>query len=420
MRREALLVQNMRRLITDIRPTDALIAVAIYLSPERSNHAWAGGLLILWIGLQLSEKIINGRASTNWREECLAPTLLLSLATFQARTIIRMDDHPGASYYIIIASTIFAGASFSRRRWTALIRWLSLSASAISLYIYSYAYKVQGIDDFRNWIDAANQQYFNLGLGRINALASFLAILAITSFYAMRQEPYKILRPIHGITAIAIYILCLETDSRVAAGAPLLAATISFAYHSKGYKFIRNKIPKKLIKTAAIVTTGLIIWSTAIRSELAVGMDSDITRLGIWKCWIDNSIFAGNGKIIHGIGYNLEGIVSACKNQSADGSLVQILGQHGIIGLLSLILMLVIAARSIAEKRNRYCINAQNSHTNLIAAEAGAGMAFTVLLCNLVTPAYMGSFTGAALTGLALSAAIASGIEIDEAQKKTP
>ena len=133
-------------------------------------------------------------------------------------------------------------------------------------------------------------------------------------------------------------------------------------------------------------------------------MANEKLRFSFWHCWLQNSVFAGNGKIIHGIGYNLKNMVTACNNQSADSGLIQIIGQHGLLGLLAIGLLLTLLIRGLLSQRaERIKSTSYSSALNCSWPEAGMGCLFTVLLCNLTTPAYLGSYMGAALTGLALS-----------------
>ena len=393
------------RFAHETRPLDALFAASLFLGLERSHHAWTLGLLTAWIGLRCCIQIFHDRNQRNWRQQNLSQIVISSLVFFQARTIIRLDDHPGASFYILIAAALSVGATYLIDDWTRLLRWISCSALFINtklIWIASSGYPAGSSD---NWLTAINNQIFEQGFGRVNALASVIALTTILCFYGLRRDHQPIAKVIHTLGCISGYALCLQTGSRMAAGVPLIAAMAAFAICIKDY--IPNRSARRIQTWITSATAGLIaaaIWATAIQPDIGAGMASEKLRLSFWQCWLQNSIFAGNGKIVHGIGYNLENMVNACNNQSADSGLIQLIGQHGLLGVLAIGLLLTLLIRSLLSQRAEDMKSITHPcRLHCSWSEAGIGSLLTVILCNLTTPAYLGSFVGAALTGLALS-----------------
>ena len=398
-------ISSLNRLGQTIRPFDAVVAISLFLGLERSHHAWTLGLLTAWIGIRCCQKVWEDHNQSGWREKNLHHIIIASLVFLQARTIIRLDDHPGASFYVLIAAGLSIGATYSAEKWMRLLRWIGCSALFLNIKLLWIGASGYPAGASANWITAANNEVFELGFGRINALSSVLATLTILCFYGARRDKNIAAKIIHSLGCISGYALCLQTDSRIAAGAPLIAAVAAFGICIKDYAASRRfkRIQKRTIATI-IGLISVIGWSTAIQPELETGMASEKLRLAFWQCWLQNSILAGNGKIIHGIGYNLKTMVNACDNQSADSGLVQIIGQHGFLGALAIVLLLILMIRSFCNQRAEALKTAeQSSALHCSWSEAAMGCLLTVLLCNLTTPAYLGSFVGAALTGLSLS-----------------
>ena len=101
-------------------------------------------------------------------------------------------------------------------------------------------------------------------------------------------------------------------------------------------------------------------------------------------------------------------MVNACNNQSADSSLIQLIGQHGLLGVLAIGLLLTLLIRSLLSQRTEDMKSITHPcRLHCSWSEVGMGSLLTVVLCNLTTPAYLGSFVGAALTGLTLSMSLA-------------
>ena len=66
----------------------------------------------------------------------LYQVLIASLVFFQARTIIRLDDNPGVSFYILVAAASTIGANFGIDEWTRFLRWIGWSAVLINRRLF--------------------------------------------------------------------------------------------------------------------------------------------------------------------------------------------------------------------------------------------------------------------------------------------
>lgn len=396
---------------------DSVLATSLYLGLDQNNHTLSLGLLILWICLRCIQQIWNSRNHTNWPEKALPCILVFGLTTFHARTIIQLDDHPGGSLYILIASLIYLGSLYSLQRKKILLRWISGAALAINSKIFIEG-AAAGLDPFNKaWMVTINNDVHRMGLGRINSLASIIAFLTIIALYGLRTDKQPAARALYAATLISGYFLCWQSNSEMALGTPLLAATCAFLVCKKDYFQKGAAKSKKLITLGTFTLTSIIVvWNLSFREKflkvIAGGQHPNLDerwRLEQWRCWIENSIFAGNNKIVHGIGYNTEEIHLLCGNNNPDGGLIQFVSQHGLLGTLSLALLLIFIAKSIFQLRKT---EGHSSHPSKLTqcrwSEATLGMTIAVLLCNLITPSYSGSYLNAGLTGLILSLGIYS------------
>ena len=119
---------RLSRFVQETQPLDALFAVSLFLGLDRNQHAWALGLLTAWIGIRCCIQIWRDHNQRNWQQKNLYQVLIASLVFFQARTIIRLDDNPGASFYILVAAALTIGANFGIDEWTRFLRWIGWSA----------------------------------------------------------------------------------------------------------------------------------------------------------------------------------------------------------------------------------------------------------------------------------------------------
>ena len=401
---------------------DSVLATSLYLGLDQNNHTLSLGLLILWICFRCIQQIWNSRNQTNWPEKTLPCMLVLGLISFHARPIIRLDDNPGGSLYILIAAFIYLGSLYSLQQKKILLRWISGAALAINLKIFIEGTTAGLHLVSKTWMVTVNNNVHALGFGRINSLASIIAFFTVIAIYGARTDKKPIARILYAATLTSGYFLCWQSNSALALGAPLLAATSAFLICKKDY--FQKGILKayKLITIGAITLTSVLLaWHLSLKEKLSIfNLEGQYLNTGEqwrmeqWSCWIQNSILAGNNKIIHGIGFNTEAISQLCGNNNPDGGLTQLISQHGLLGALALALLLIFIAKSIFQSRK---IEEHSSPPSKLMqcrwSEAALGMITTVLLCNLITPSYSGSYFNAGLTGLIFSLGIYSAPEKD-------
>ena len=404
MKTSALVSNASKRLQT----LDAILATSLFLGLERNNHTFSLGLLIAWIGIRCGQQIWKNRHGQDWPTRILPFIIILGLTTFQARTIIRLDDNPGGSIYILLSACMLIAANYNQVQKIRLTRWINVAAFCIYTKIIALGF-AEGINPFSGeWMVNINNDLLKMGFGRINSLASMLAYFAVIGFYGFRTEKNNSFMALHATSFSIGFFLCLNSTSNMAIGAPIIAISASLILFSRDYKLrpsINRYTPSIIIGSACL---GLIAaWELSLKQKYIAG---EHYRLNEWRCWLENSILAGNNKIIHGLGYNLEKISSICQNNNPDGGLVQLISQHGLLGLASISILLIYLFKCISYSRTIEQKKGQN--TSLIKcrqSEASTGMILTVIMCNIVTPSYNGSYFNAGLIGIILSLAVFTG-----------
>ena len=400
---------------------DAILAAALYLGLDQNNHTLSLGLLISWICIRCAQQIWKDRNDIDWRRKGLFPIIIFGITTFQARTVIQLDDNPGGSIYVLIAASLYVGSCYAISQKMLLTRWVSAAALAINTQILIEGIRNNNIFN-PGWITEINNEVFELGFGRINSLASVIAYFTILGFYGFRTDKSPFARLVHGITVITGYFLCLQSKSDMAIGMPIIAATVAFLICKKDY--FKNIRPSKINFISIFIISAIssiLAWTLSLRNKISpiaqngnYWKGGEEVRIEQWVCWLKHSIFAGNNKIIHGIGYNIDQMVELCNNNNPDGGLALFISQHGLLGALSLILLAIFLIKNVLHMRKHE--RNSNFPSNLFAcqwSEATIGTIVVVLTCNLITPSYVGSFFNASVIGIILSL----GIELAPSQE---
>ena len=394
---------------------DAVFAASLYFGLDRNNHTLSLGLLICWIGIHCSQQIWKTRKDINWAQKTTPSLLILGLTAFHARSIIQLDDNPGGAIYILIAASIFTGSLYSLYQRKTLLRWISGAALAINLKILQEGSSANLNLLDKAWMVDINNNVHAMGFGRISSLASMIAFFTIIGLYGLRGDNNTAAKALHIGSLTTGYFLCWQSNSEMALGAPLLAAIASFLICRKDYlPRAASKRKISIITGATILVIMLAIWEISFKEKFLYYASKghflsviEPWRLEQWKCWLSNSIFAGNNKIVHGIGFNIKEISQLCNNNNPDGGLAQFISQHGLLGGLALLLLLGLITKSILQLRKLEINSSLRSELLRCRwSEVALGSTMTVLLCNFITPSYSASYLNASLTGLICSLGI--------------
>ena len=202
------------------------------------------------------------------------------------------------------------------------------------------------------------------------------------------------------------YSLCLESNSRLAAVSPFAGLLLSWLI-SEGWPSIRKlKLPAKSAAVCLFLAVPLVaIWNVVIAPDLADGMESDALRFQIWKCSISNSLLAGNNRIAYGNGFDSRAMQDACGQWQAHSSYVHFVSHHGVLGLISLLVILLIIFKGIRAHFNHRL--EPRSLWNSSWGEVALGCTVTVMLNGITTTNYLGGYLNPLVIGLMLSTGLA-------------
>ena len=269
---------------------------------------------------------------------------------------------------------------------------------AILYFAWSYG-------DFSS-LELTNKYFFGEGLGGINVLGSVLSTLTVIGVYSLRISKSLAPRVIAILSTFTSYSLCLASNSRSAAVAPVFALFLAW-FFSEGWSALKKlRLPIKSAVLLFFTAVPLsIIWNVIIAPDLADGMESDALRLQIWKCSIKNSVLAGNNRIAYGNGFDSSSMQDACGQWQAHSSYVHFLSHHGLLGLISLLVVLVIVLKGIRAHLNHRTDSRSIWHSSW--GEVSLGSALIILLTGIATSSYLGGYLNPLLIGLTLSVSLA-------------
>lgn len=338
----------------------------------------------------------NGRYLAN-KNTSIAATLFISLLLLQLRVLLTMPDNDGSIRYLLVAFAILIGANISRKSWQMLFQHFTISGLIIALNYWLNWHPGSDI-----WLIEANKYIFKEGFGGINMLMSVLNIFFLISTYTLRMSYKKTTKIFSSLTAFATFSLCLASNSRMAAIAPILALFISWFCSSGRHKIKQFSTINRLIYLGwCIITPLLACWYFVVKPDWQSGMLSDKTRIQIWACSLKNSILDGNNKIAFGNGYEWLPIKESCGHWQAHSSYIHFLSMHGVLGILGIIAIMLLVVKGI---RGQLRQNPQTSSFWLCSwSESALGCILLVAITALSSTTYLGGYLNPLLIGLILS-----------------
>jgi len=410
--------------IGGIKLFNALPAIGIALNVAANTRSLSLSILALWVGVRCSLGILKSHNQDNPPKATLPQIIITSLLLLSVRTIAREDDHAGSVVYILFGSSLLASSQLSLQSGKRITEQFSVAALILCGTIIVSTF-LTSPDPFSTtwptgWLTDYNNETLRAPFGRINSLGSTLALLCTICIYSIRLTTNMVLRIAHTVGAFCVFSLCVATQSRTATGTPILAILIAWSL-IHGPKLIHQA--KGWLKPATIIGIPTLVlitfWITAVQPDISTGLNSELNssfgRFAQWKCWINNSILAGNNKIIHGQGFDISTFVEKCDNNIAESGLIQILSQHGLLGLIALAILSISYITAInhqdVKKTETQEFTVQIKECSW--KEVCIGTSLVIVMSNLTTPVYLGSYWNAALMGIVLGFAF-----IEPTQKK--
>ena len=387
--------------LSQSNPEHGLLAAAIALGPFREHRDYSLGLAIIWLSLHLLRQLWTSRQYVKGKIASLTPGIALGLLLIQSRMLMRMDDHEGPTRYLLIAVALLVGSCLSNTNWKHLLQWIATGTLILSMMFWLQLDSTNSL-----WIHAANKNWAGEGYGGINMFCSVLNVLTLCSFYGFRLSDKLLQRLITGSACLLSYSLCLVSQSRMAAVAPLLAVFFAWLI-SEGWSKVKrlSNLPKAGAIGILMLLPSATYWHFAIRPDLSSNMVNDTARLQIWWCNLQNSVFAGNNKIIYGSGFDSSRIRDACGHASSHNAYVQFLSMHGLLGSIALLVLLILVSQGIRHHlRHR---GDARGRWRCSWAEVALGTNLLILFTAISSSTHLGGYLNPLLIGLMLSMSLA-------------
>lgn len=382
-------------------PEHLLLAAAIALGPFREHRDYSLGLAIIWLSLHWIQDLWKNRHVSTKRLSTIVPGIALGLLLIQSRMLLTMSDYEGPTRYLLIAFALLVGSSLSLKNWKRLLQWMTAGSLAVCILFLTSLATSDGA-----WLGTINKDVFREGYGGLNMLGSVLDVFTILSAYTLRISKNNLMQFLAASALFTSFSLCLASNSRMAAVAPLMALFLAWII-SEGWRELL-KLSNRWRPTAILFVLSIpatIYWYFAIRPDIGSGMTSDVARLKIWRCSLENSIFAGNNRIAYGNGFQWRPIQEACGHWQAHSSYVHFLSMHGLLGLIALAVMMGIVFKGIRGHLRQRSHESSLWHSSW--GEVALGSTLVVMITAVSSTTYLGGYLNPFLIGLLLSMGLA-------------
>ena len=216
--------------------------------------------------------------------------------------------------------------------------------------------------------------------------------------------------------------------------APIISILIGIAAsHTSGLRKFSGKAKLVIISTflasiLAIIYT--IVIAPDMKSIPGVPLASDRGRVNVALCWA-NSMLAGDNRFIYGSGHNKEFIMNRCTDRKvgnhwyappntnstaghAHNVLAHIMGLHGLLGILSLIILGSVYFKGLFYFANREQIFGYLPFNYSPWSESIITMGIFMFICSMSTTFFVYNHTLQVIIGFGLGMPLARVGELEE------
>lgn len=333
---------------------DALLPLSIALHSYKSSRELGVGLLVIWIAWRLSVCLIeaggDGRRPPAL-QACLG--LFLGLLLVNGRLIALRDDVQGPSQFLLIALGFVIGCLLVPQAWRITIGWLAFSVLPL-LFLFIVEAHASGLPLTLSQIETIYNTTMR-GHGGINRFATLALMLTMCAWYFTLFAKGLLAKGLGILTVISGYALCLGSGSRIAIfGAPLAVFLAWAVIRLQGR---RSQMLVRLLLGASGLFIFLMFWWFVLSPEAATNRMSDFLRMEAARCWL-SLMFSGHNRFLFGSGYGSEIPNKICYHipdfrgqfgtiGHAHNTFAHIAGQHGLLGLIALLILLLLIGRGL-------------------------------------------------------------------------
>ena len=395
---------------------NALIPLTVAWHLSKDNRQLGLIALFTWIVLQLMRRIFSLVQNGAGRETWLSWCLLLGLMLFNVRNIVLRDDYRGPVIFLLIGTGLLLGSQFNQRQWKGLLAWLAFSIVPIGMF-----FAIQ-LGPPGTWLAQAVAcpehqgasvmfcSYYRLvqtSMGSINRLATLTTVLSLAAWYSATLTSRLWSRLAFLLIAALGYWIILGTDSRMAMVAMPTAVLLSWLVLRLRQRFTLKQWLISVVTASPLLA--LLAWEWVIKS----GLESDVMRVRIATCWIRRSMFRSTERFWMGAGYDTSSLREACHHINPDRSfghahntIAQIAGNHGLLGLISLLGFTALIAFGLwRQLQMEHQPLKWSPWTTTQWSEVSLGLNLALLICALSTTVQEFSPVNQVLIGLVAGAA---------------
>lgn len=411
-------------------PLDGLLPLIICLHAYKNTRELAVAFLVIWIAWRLLIPLVAGVWASDRRGPVLSlVTLFLALLLVNARLISLRDDVAGPSQFLLIALGVAIGTLLSDRGWQSVLAWLGFSTIPLgALFLWH-----RGASGFPFSLTSIEKIYNTLmaGHGGISRFATLVMLLTLCAWYGLLLLSGPRWRLLGVVAVSSGYLLCLGSGSRVAQVVVPLAVGASWAVlRLKGRS---RRLQRRVLLTVFGIPLALALWWFGVGPEAAINRLSDFRRMEAARCWFA-LMFSGRNRFIFGVGYGSEKPNQFCYHipdfrgelgtiGHAHNTVAQMGGQHGILGILALFLVVLMVVLGLRRQLAGVPLSLPLGPRGTTWAEVSLGLNFALAFNALATTIHISNQVNQVLIGLLAATALrarSSGATAPDASVPSP
>ena len=394
-------------------PVDGLLPLIICLHAYKDTRELAVALLVIWMAWRLLIPLV-ARYCASDRSGPVLPlvTLFLALLLVNARVISLRDDVAGPSQFLLIALGVAIGTLLSPQGWQSLLAWLGFSTIPLSaLFLWhrgesGLPVSLTSIETIYNTLMA--------GHGGISRFATLVMLLTLCAWYGLLLRSGQHWKLLGGVAVFSGYLLCLGSGSRVAQVVVPLAAGASWAVlRLKGRS---RRMQRRVLLSVFGIPLALALWWFGVGPEAAINRLSDFRRMEAARCWFA-LMFSGRNRFIFGVGYGSEKPNQFCYHipdfrgelgtiGHAHNTVAQMGGQHGILGILALFLVVLLVVLGLRRQLAGVQVRLPLGSSGTTWAEVSLGLNLALAFNALATTIHISNQVNQVLIGLLAATAL--------------
>ncbi|MFM7244599.1 MAG: O-antigen ligase family protein [Planctomycetaceae bacterium] len=394
-------------------PVNALLPLIICFYAYKESRKLAAALLVIWMAWRLLVPLLEMFWASDRRGPVLPHvTLFLALLLVNARVISLRGDVAGPSQFLLIVLGVVIGTLLCEKGWSSILSWLGFSAIPLgALFLW------HGVASGLPLSLGAIEKVYNMflaGHGGISRFATLVMLLTLCAWYGLLLRAGKRWKFLGFVAVFSGYALCLGSGSRVAQVVVPLALSLSWAVQR--LKGQAKRLQRRVLFTAVGIPLALALWWFVVGPEAATNRLSDFRRMEAARCWLA-LMWSGRNRFIFGVGYGSEVPNQFCRQipdfrgqlgtiGHAHNTVAQMGGQHGILGILALFLIVLLVVLGLRRQLSGALVRLPIGPGTTPWAEVSLGLNLALAFNALATTIHISNQVNQVLIGLLAASAL--------------